>query len=317
MRRFFFGLSLLLALSITACGPESGASITQTGPGSDSSTTPETPEDSLPPEQIADLDSTDSEAMQQFIKGEFSVAKAMEVIYGLYDKDIECSRWVCKPREEKSFASKISNEGVLFTRPSGVYDIKDNDGKRKLLLTETLARGKEGWESCHACAPIVGAALFMEVEGDWFIEALRKDLSEIGAWGEMPPHELVQIGPQSWGVRLDYGYTNQGITEGGMELLGMAKDRFHVLANLHTNYSNEGMFFEGQDSEEAYSYSSQISFEPGDNVEHWDMIVKTKGSKPMGEEGVIEDFEETRRFAVEGTEYVEISSESSSARPVM
>jgi hypothetical protein len=197
----------------------------------------------------------------------------------------------------------------LYTRASSVLEIKEGEDRRMMLITETLARGKEGWESCHACAPIVGAAMFMEVEGDWYIEALRKDLDEIGSWGEIPPQTLVQIGPQAWGARLDYGSTNQGITEEGTELIGIANDRFEVLADLETNFSNEGMFFDGADAKGAYAYSSKIKFEPGNNPEYWDMVVTTSGRKPVEEGGKIEKFKTVRRFTLKGTGYQELAQQ--------
>lgn len=291
----------VICLGLSACSPESSDGNTSHFPSDSATSDTLGGRDSGTDDTVTEAD----EAPKQFIQGEFSIPKAMEVVYGLYDKNIECSRWVCKPHEEKTFAAKLSGDGALYSRASGVHEIKEGEDRRMLLLTETLARGKEGWESCHACAPIVGAAMFMEVEGDWYIEALRKDLDEIGSWGEMPPSKLVQIGPQAWGARLDYGSTNQGITEGGMELIGIAKDRFEVLADLETNFSNEGMFFEGAEADGAYAFDSEISFEPSDNPEYWDLIVTTTGRKPIEESGEIEEFKKVRRFILQGTSYQE------------
>lgn len=294
---------LLIGLGLSACNPEDTQTKIHFPPGD---TLVNTDGEDVPTDS-ANADA-ETEGSKQFIKGDFSVPKAMEVVYGLYDKNIECSRWICKPHEEKTFAAKLSGDGALYSRASGVHEIKEGEDRRMLLLTETLARGKEGWESCHACSPIVGAAMFMEVEGDWYIEALRKDLDEIGSWGEMPPHQLVQIGPQAWGARLDYGSTNQGITEGGMELIGIAKDRFEVLADVETNFSNTGMFFEGEEAEGAYEYDSIITFEPGNNPEYWDMIVTTSGRKPLGEGEEIVEFETVRRFTLSGKAYQEVAA---------
>ena len=242
-----------------------------------------------------------------YIEGEFNVPEAMEVIFGLYDREIECSRWVCKARELPSFAGKANQKGEVHTRAAGQFQFEQGGQKKAILLTATLSRDRAGWESCHACAPILGAAQFAEIDGAWFVEALKKDVTEIGSWGELPPSSLVQIGTDTWALAFDYGYTGQGTTLGGTMLVGFLDGAIKVVADIHTNYSNEGMFMEGEDDGFAYAYSSTISFQGGTEGAIKDMIVATTGRRPMdGLEGVgpVQRFQEQRTYVMKDDHYV-------------
>jgi hypothetical protein len=300
---------LLLLGTLTACIPQTGQTPDATDNGTGLAIAPTDSVDTvtaLP--SIVRTDSTKPDSgMRQYIEGAFTVPAAMEVIYGLFDKNIECSKWLCKPHEAKRFDSKSTDEGLLHTRAAGAYPIEAKDGKRMLLLTETLSREKEGWEDCHACAPILGAAMFQEIDGAWFIEALQKDLGELGSYGELPSNKLVSIGPDMYGVIFNEGYTAQGITEGGIVIIGMIEGTFQVLIDQNVSYSNEGMFGDAATEPLAYSYSSDITFESKTAGAPYELVLKRHGKRPKdGKEGTgpIAPFSETLRFKIAGNQYI-------------
>lgn len=248
---------------------------------------------------------------RQYIEGAFTVPAAMEVIYGLYDKEIECSKWICKPVEKKQFAGKSDASGTLHTRAAGAYPIETSEGKKMLLLTETLSREKGGWENCHACAPILGAAMFHEIDGAWFIEALKKDLDVIGAWGELPSNKLVKFGPEMYGVLFSYGSTGQGITEGGIELVGVINGKFSILLDAHTDFSNEGMFPDPKSEPMAYSYSSNLTFRELEGDNPFQLILTRKGERPYPTEGggeIVKPFSEQLIYEVSKGKYQLVDS---------
>jgi hypothetical protein len=308
--KWAFGILLLFGLS--ACEPSSTTEETTTdivdsalvdGPTSDST-------DTIP--GIVRTDSTKSETgIRQYIEGNFTVPAAMEVIFGLYDLNIECSKWVCKPHEAKRFASKSAGKGLLHTRAAGTFPIETATGKKMLLLTETLSREKEGWEACHACAPILGAAMFQQIDGDWFIEALQKDLGEMGSWGQLPANKLVKIGPDMYGVLFNEGYTAQGITEAGISIVGMVDGEFQLLITENTSYSNEGMFADSKTEPKAFSYDSEISFQDKEPGKPYYLTILRKGRRPKdGRDGSgpVQDFSETMTYKIDKGKYVLVSN---------
>ncbi|MFM2376873.1 MAG: hypothetical protein RLZZ165_1970 [Bacteroidota bacterium] len=245
-------------------------------------------------------------ARRQSIEGAFNVPEAMEVIYGLYDRNIECSKWVCKPHEAKRFESKATGKGTLHTRAAGTYPIETAEGKKIILLTETLSREKDDWEDCHACAPILGAAMFQQIDDDWFIEALQKDLGEFGSWGRLPERHLAKIGPDMYGVLFRDRWTGQGISIGAIEIIGIVNEKFHVLLNENISYSNRDGFAEPDAEPRAFSYDSRIQFEERGSGEPYDLLIITQGTSPVdGPEGSgpIVDVSKTKRFRIKGDKY--------------
>ncbi len=308
VKKHLIYICLLLA-TLTACLPQTGQnpSATDDSTGLDMALN-DTLDDGAEQPGIVRTDSTKPDSgIRQYIEGAFTVPAAMEVIYGLYDKNIECSKWLCKPHEARRFESKASDDGLLHTRAAGAYPFDAKDGRRMLLLTETLSREKEDWEGCHACAPILGAAMFQEIDGAWFIEALQKDLGEIGSYGELPSNKLVSIGPEMVGVLFNEGYTAQGITEGGIVLIGLIEGKFEVLIDQNTSFSNEGMFVDPKTEPRAYSYSSELNFETDEPGKPFTLVLQRKGRCPKdGKEGTgpIVNISETLRYRIVGTRYV-------------
>jgi|GEM_PF-3533202 len=243
----------------------------------------------------------------QYIEGAFNVPDAMEIIFGLYDKNVECSKWICKPQELPAFASKASGKGVVHTRAAKQYDFVSDGVQKVVLLTATLSKDQNGWENCHACAPILGAAMFTRIDSAWFVEAIKKNITEVGAWGELPSNNLVKMGPDTYGVAFDYGYTGQGTTLGGTLLIAFGDGSIQQVADIHTTFSNEGMFMDGQQDDLAYGYESTISFQPGDNTEIFDLVVATTGTRPadgLDGTGPVRRFQEQRTYVLHGGSYV-------------
>ncbi len=296
-------LTVLLMVLLSGCIPQTG----QNPEATDDSTglamaAPDSIDSVGALPSIVRTDSTKPDSgVRQYIEGAFTVPAAMEVIYGLYDKNVECAKWLCKPHEAKRFESKATDDGLLHTRAAGAYPIEAADGKRMLLITETLSREKEDWEDCHACAPILGAAMFQEIDGAWFIEALQKDLGTIGSYGELPSNKLVSIGPDMYGVIFNYGYTAQGVTEGGVYIIGMVDGEFKNLLDENTSFSNEGMFGDPKTEPMAYSYTSELTFENTEPGKPYELVIKRHGKRPkdgMEGTGPIGNFSEVMRYRI-------------------
>lgn len=239
------------------------------------------------------------------LPGNFTEEEAMELIYGLYDRNIECSKWVCTVQERPSFEGKMSESGHLFSRSAGFYPFRNGTGIGVYLITETLQRTKEGWEDCHACAPILGAAEFTHADNKWIVKSLKKDLGELGAWGALPTGQLIKIGQDHFGILFEGGFTNQGISVNTQSILAVADGQFEIVHNAETGFSNEGFFSEGMDAAGAYAYDSKVRFEEGENGEFFDLIIQTEGTRPMdgSESGQILPFKEVRKYVFEAGKY--------------
>lgn len=309
LKRNLLPLVLIIGtIALSSCQPTSTG--TTEGDGSDSTAmAPDSVQVQDTTPGIVRIDTTTGENEgRKYIEGNFTVPAAMEVVYGLYDKNYECSKWVCKPHESRTFGSKAAGDGTVHTRPAGVYPFETAEGRKMLLLTETLSREKDGWEDCHVCAPILGAVQFQEIDGAWFIETLRKDLGELGSWGQLPANKLVKLAPDEYGVLFNYGYTAQGITEGGIRLIGPIDGQFEVLLDLNTSYNNEASFADPKNEEGAYRYDSEINFEDETPGAPYSIVISRHGTRPidgLDGDGPIEKFSEKLKFVRKGNKYVQ------------
>lgn len=283
MSKKWIGLTVLPALMagmITSCEPSGNQSEPEgiTG-GKDTLIENPIPEANL---AKADQDSIEEAgAMPGPIEGEFTVEKAMEVVYGLYDREMECSKWVCKAPEKEGFTDKISPDGMVYTRPAANFQIQLEGEPHQLLVTETLERNADGWEDCHACAPILGVALFSEIDNAWFIRSLKKNVESVGSWGKLPEQKLMTLGKENYGIRMEHGYTAQGITVNQMMLVGMVEGKYQVILNQETGFSNEGMYYDDFHPEMAYSYTTAIESQEGENPNWLDLVLTTTGKRPQ------------------------------------
>lgn len=242
-----------------------------------------------------------------YIEGAFSLPEAMELAFGSYDPVTESSKWTCKAKELATFSGKLGREGVAYSRAADQFALRIKGKTKMLVLTETLGRARGSWESCHACVPILGAAMFTQLDSAWFLETLKKDIVELGAWGRAPRAEVVQVGPDALGLRFNYGYTAQGTSIGGMMLIGIFDTQFKVMADVHTNFSNEEMFLEGEGEGFKYRYSADVQWIAEDERKVYDMLVHTTGRRPsdgLDGTGPIRPFSETRTYVYREDHYV-------------
>ena len=63
---------------------------------------------------------------------------------------------------------------------------------------------------CHACSPVIGGAVFRRRGGEWTLDAVSKAAVIAGGWGAPPQAEIVRIGSDLQGVRLNSGFMAQG-----------------------------------------------------------------------------------------------------------
>jgi len=66
---------------------------------------------------------------------------------------------------------------------------EDNGIKKFLLLTKSIPVGAPF--GCHACAPLIGAAIFSKKNNFWKVESQNKFLLYAGEYGQAPLAKLI------------------------------------------------------------------------------------------------------------------------------
>lgn len=97
-------------------------------------------------------------------------------------------------------------------------------GKKKFfLITKTIPI--EMPFECHACNPLLSAAVFAKSNGTWKIEAQNLFIMYEGEYGSSPKAELIQIGNDKFAAKLEYEHRFDMLLETEIALLIPYQDR--------------------------------------------------------------------------------------------
>jgi hypothetical protein len=135
-------------------------------------------------------------------KQSLSEEQALKMIYGNYDPINKSSMWI-----NISFPNKKDASGYFEERKGLVkaifFQLYRENGKHKIfLLTKTIPTNIPF--DCHACLPLIGAAVFVKKRAHWEIEAQNQFVMYDGEYGEIPVMKLIEIGKDKFGLSLEF-----------------------------------------------------------------------------------------------------------------
>lgn len=239
---------------------------------------------------------------KKYFTGDFNVGKALELIYGSYDYQKKYVKW--KLTAEEIQKSPLAGEasglgpGTVYTAPNFFQSFTQGGSQRYLLITETVPARYD----CHACAPIIGGAVFSQVGNNWQVEAENKMISIMGSFGSAPKGKLIQIGPDRHGARFQAGGMGQGITnEAVVVIADVGESLREVLTVDEFGGDNSGACGEGLAT--CYSFSSKLEFVPGANSAYYDARVTTTGTKE-DKDGAVRRANAVKKYTFTDGKYV-------------
>tara|TARA_R110002020_G_scaffold150446_3_gene327182 strand:+ start:7179 stop:8069 length:891 start_codon:yes stop_codon:yes gene_type:complete len=198
----------------------------------------------------------------------------MEEFYGPYDKRAKC--WIGAVGSEK-----------LCMRPHLLSTVAVDGEPMHFVAMAGYAPGPDGGRAeCHACTGKLGLVILRET-GERLALVARNDLAtDAGSWGTVPPEEffrVVELGKGNHGWLMEFFYTGQGYTEGGVGIFGAVGDRILDLGFVSTHSDNDGACGEGL--RECFRYSYEILSDPsGSGSRFADLIARklesTKADAP-------------------------------------
>ncbi|HRS54256.1 MAG TPA: hypothetical protein P5250_06085 [Bacteroidales bacterium] len=213
----------------------------------------------------------------QFFTGEFSKAKAMKLLYGHYDTIKNFSIWKISNEKDQPFITKISAKNSIYTSIAFIHEFVVDTIPVVVLITETSHRDNKGYpDDCHACAPIMGAAIFAKIKNTWCLQNFEKNLGEYGYWGRLPKISFIKYGQNNYGILFEVDDYNNGINSGKFDILGVVNDKFSFIGSFPMSFSNEHSWI----SNIKYSYQSEFNFIPEPTKDYYDVSIKTYGTKP-------------------------------------
>lgn len=175
----------------------------------------------------------------------------VEEFYGRYDKQLKC--WIGK-----------GDAGKLCMRPLLLSSVPGDAGLTHYVAMSGYAIMPEGGRAdCHACSGKLGLVI-LRAQGDRLALVARNRLAEdAGSWGSTPPEEafrVVRLGKGNHGWLMQFSYTGQGYTEGGVAVFGAIGDKIVDLGFISTHSDNGGTCGDGLGP--CYVHSYEILTDP-------------------------------------------------------
>lgn len=200
----------------------------------------------------------------------------MEEFYGPYDKRLKC--WVGS-----------SDSGKLCMRPHSLSSVPQDGAVTHYVAMAGYAIPPQGGrQDCHACPGKLGLVV-LRPQNDRLALMSQNSLAEdAGSWGAVPSEEafrVVRLGQGNHGWLMEFYYTGQGYTEGGVAVFGPIGDKIVDLGFISTHADNAGTCGDGLGA--CYIHSYEILTDPaGADAPFADLLVRKventdAGAAPM------------------------------------
>jgi len=241
-----------------------------------------------------------SAVSQQSVPADFDLARAMKLLYGNYDPLAHTSTF----RLTKSYPHTFFDKpGKVDARAFLTVGASDGGAMKVFLLTAAVPHGSPEFD-CHACAPVIGAAVFAKNGAGWAVEASNREFDVIGNWGGPPTAEIVRLGPERMGFELKPGNTNQGETVGSVMILlawkGGIREVFDAeTISTETSDCGDGM---GQCRDK----SGEISFVRGEDEDYDDIVLTISGTEINAKTGKEEKVRRVQNWKYSDGKYVQV-----------
>lgn len=209
---------------------------------------------------------------------DFSLPDAMKAVYGNYDPAKKTSTFRLAKKFPNTFFDK---PGKVAAKEFLAAGAADSGGTKVFLLTYAVPAAAPEF-SCHACAPVIGAAIFAKKNGAWTLETAEKSLDVLGNFGGPPRASVVRVGPDRAAFELHPGNTNQGETVADTMILLPWKGEIRVALDVETEST---VTSDCGDGNECADKQSEISFARGANPDYDDLVLTISGTATNAKSG--------------------------------
>jgi hypothetical protein len=117
----------------------------------------------------------------------------MFLMYGGYDQAKKASPWIFDVPSDDG-----PTQQTVYARVLKIVDFTQAGIEKRILITKTPL-SEEGWD-CHACAMQVGVSIFSRSGLNWKLDAVYKNATTGGGWGEISAPTLLKIGPERYAL---------------------------------------------------------------------------------------------------------------------
>lgn len=215
----------------------------------------------------------------------FDLSAAMRLLFGNFDAKTNSSSSTVPETAMLDLSDSFFEAGDDITvRPFWVSEASE-DGQRKIVLltyaipTVDPAQAQAPPFDCHACAPLVGAAVFVASGSAWKVESKDIAVAFMGGFGRPPAEaKIVNIGPRRVGIEIDDSYAGQGVTVESKHLFVPWHDKVKDALSRVVSNDNEGTCGKDAGGIACYASSRKLLFVPGANPDYYDIELTLSGT---------------------------------------
>jgi hypothetical protein len=233
----------------------------------------------------------------------FDLAFAMNALYGNYDTADGTSTSTA-PVTGLEYTNFQAGQKVSVKPFFAAADTTTGE-----VFLATFAVPAEGEFDCHACAPLVGLAVFEKSGAAWKVEASEKPDIIFGQYGNPAKAQLFQVGPSHSGIELSDTDGGQGVADSHVMFLVPWKGGFSQ-AYAGIVASNNSDYCGAQADSPCYAYMSNLKFVKGENPDYYDLTIETSGTNlPSSGTGALEKMSGVKQLHFVVGKYIPANSQ--------
>jgi len=147
---------------------------------------------------------------------------------------------------------------------------------------------------CHACAPLLGMAVFTWREHRWRVQRARADATRFGTFGDPPTVSIVQIGPHLHGMMLTLRSMGQGYSTTSKKLLAVSESSIATIWDATISESEDRIETVGRAT--VAKMRASYRFVPNGDSDHFDLLVASRGRGYLEGKLAAENWNDTYHF---------------------
>ncbi len=260
---------------------------------------------SLLPCPMAFAQSKDHSANGRFLKGTFTAARAMELIYGHpYDAMNGISDW--KPNQAHTYPNDWPERIDVDVLLDASY--VESETPEHLLVTwaKPNMHVSDSY-NCHACHVLIGITLFAKTSDGWRVKASDLQFGYYGIWGHPPsPISVQPIGPSRYGLTIYWEDEGQGIVNQGIVIIVPTGDTFAKAfdSELADSWDEDGCSGKVRADliDDCFAYDGDVDFLPNPLSDYYDLVLTKRIYRSLSKKNPVGT--STIRYHFDGSKYI-------------
>lgn len=142
--------------------------------------------------------------------------EALGRIYRDYNPEKSTAQWECTAGQKKEGPHEgwpcAEENATVSVSVVMMAEVEEYGADMVYLVASAKPAGSPGGYECHACAPALGAAVFVAQEGNWALQSANPAVGFCGGCGYPPAVDFVEVGAQRRGFVLSMEDEGQGFS---------------------------------------------------------------------------------------------------------